>query len=307
MDYKNIIFDLGDVILDIDSTKSELSFEKVGISNFKSYFTPQKQISLFEELELGNIEDKESNLNDLQIRNSWNQVLLHFNIERMDFLKELSKRYNIYLFSNTNSIHVECLEKRCLEEMGLPLSSYFDDVWYSNILHLRKPNVEAFETALAHAKTVYNSDTATQEEVDKELEDLMTARGNMKPIVDKTALKEAIDKAEAFKEGKLESDYDNYKNFTDVIVTAKMYYESDRYTQEQLDGVKDRLIAAQEKVTKADASEEKVQLDKLIEQAEALESDMFTEESWTPVETALTEAKAIDDGLKSEYNAAIDW
>ena len=123
---------------------------------------------------------------------------------------------------------------------------------------------------------------------------------------DKTALKEAIDKAEAFKEGKLESDYDNYKNFTDVIVTAKMYYESDRYTQEQLDGVKDRLIAAQEKVTKADASEEKVQLDKLIEQAEALESDMFTEESWTPVETALTEAKAIDDGLKSEYNAAIE-
>ena len=91
-----------------------------------------------------------------------------------------------------------------------------------------------------------------------------------------------------------------------MIVTAKMYYESDRYTQEQLDGVKDRLIAAQEKVTKADASEEKVQLDKLIEQAEALESDMFTEESWTPVETALTEAKAIDDGLKSEYNAAIE-
>lgn len=167
-------------------------------------------------------------------------------------------------------------------------------------------NVEAFETALAHAKKVYNSDTATQEEVDKELEDLMTARGNMKPIVDKTALKEAIDKAEAYKEGKLESDYDNYKNFTDVIVTAKMYYESDRYTQEQLDGVKDRLIAAQKKVTKADASEEKVQLDKLIEQAEALESDMFTEESWTPVETALTEAKAIDDGLKSEYNAAIE-
>ena len=91
-----------------------------------------------------------------------------------------------------------------------------------------------------------------------------------------------------------------------MIVTAKMYYESDRYTQEQLDGVKDRLIAAQKKVTKADASEEKVQLDKLIEQAEALESDMFTEESWTPVETALTEAKAIDDGLKSEYNAAIE-
>ena len=128
----------------------------------------------------------------------------------------------------------------------------------------------------------------------------------MKPIVDKTALKEAIDKAEAYKEGKLESDYDNYKNFTDVIVTAKMYYESDRYTQEQLDGVKDRLIAAQKKVTKADASEEKVQLDKLIEQAEALESDMFTEESWMPVETALTEAKSIDDGLKSEYNAAIE-
>lgn len=62
-------------------------------------------------------------------------------------------------------------------------------------------NVEAFEAAFAHAKTVNNSDTATQEEVDKEIEDLNAARDNMKPIVNKTALKEAIDKAEAFKEG----------------------------------------------------------------------------------------------------------
>ena len=167
-------------------------------------------------------------------------------------------------------------------------------------------NVEAFEAALAHAKTVNNSDTATQEEVDKEIEDLNAARDNMKPIVNKTALKEAIDKAEAFKEGKLEIDYDNFDSFTTLLAYAKNDYNSDKLTQKQLDDIKDKLIAAQAKVTKADVSEEKAQLDKLIEQAESFESYMFTEESWAEAEKALTEAKAINDGLKSEYNAAIE-
>lgn len=167
-------------------------------------------------------------------------------------------------------------------------------------------NVEAFEAALAHAKTVNNSDTATQEEVDKEIEDLNAARDNMKPIVNKTALKEAIDKAEAFKEGKLEIDYDNFDSFTTLLAYAKNDYNSDKLTQKQLDDIKDKLIAAQAAVTKADVSEEKAQLDKLIEQAESFESYMFTEESWAEAEKALTEAKAINDGLKSEYNAAIE-
>ena len=168
-------------------------------------------------------------------------------------------------------------------------------------------NVEAYEQALAYAKTVYDNESATQEEIDNAEEALYSAGRNMKPIVDKTALKATIDNADAFIENKLESDYDNYKDFIFALDTAKIAYKDDgHYTQDELDDIKDRLIAAQEKVTKADASEEKAQLDKLIEQAEALESDMFTEESWTPVETALTEAKAIDDGLKSEYNAAIE-
>ena len=168
-------------------------------------------------------------------------------------------------------------------------------------------NVEAYEQALAYAKTVYDNESATQEEIDNAEEALYSAGRNMKPIVDKTALKATIDNADAFIENKLESDYDNYKDFISALDTAKIAYKDDgHYTQDQLDDIKDRLIAAQEKVTKADASEEKAQLDKLIEQAEALESDIFTEESWTPVETALTEAKAINDGLKSEYNAVIE-
>lgn len=168
-------------------------------------------------------------------------------------------------------------------------------------------NVEAYEQALAYAKTVYDNESATQEEIDNAEEALYSAGRNMKPIVDKTALKATIDNADAFIENKLESDYDNYKDFISALDTAKIAYKDDgHYTQDQLDDIKDRLIAAQEKVTKADASEEKAQLDKLIEQAEALASDIFTEESWLPVETALTEAKAINDGLKSEYNAVIE-
>ncbi len=168
-------------------------------------------------------------------------------------------------------------------------------------------NVEAYEQALAYAKTVYDNESATQEEIDSAEDALYSAGNNMKPIVDKTELKKAIDDADSFIENKLESDYDNYKEFISALNNAKIYYKDDgHYIQEQLDNIKDKLIAAQAKVTKADVSEEKANLDKLIKRADELESDIFTEESWTPVETALTEAKAINDGLKSEYISAAE-
>lgn len=71
------------------------------------------------------------------------------------------------------------------------------------------------------------------------------------------------------KKGKLEIDYDNFDSFTTLLAYAKNDYNSDKLTQKQLDDIKDKLIAAQEAVTKADVSEEKAQLDKLIEQAES--------------------------------------
>ena len=158
MTVKNIIFDLGGVILDLGFTRMINSFEQLGVKDFSSYFNPQKQVDFFEELELGLISPDvfydefrkatKSQLTDEVIEENWNLILKDFQKERMNLLTDLSADFSLYLFSNTNAIHAKCFEQRCIEQMGQPLATYFTKAYYSHELHLRKPTVESFHEVL---------------------------------------------------------------------------------------------------------------------------------------------------------------
>lgn len=158
MTVKNIIFDLGGVILDLDFERMMQQFYKLGIPDFEDYFTLKKQVDFFEALELGLItpegfcdrlrEEAKVDVDNEAIEEAWNLILKDFSSERMNYLERISEKYNIFLFSNTNSIHAKCFEKRCLEQTGRTLESYFKQVFYSHSLHLRKPDMVAFKEVL---------------------------------------------------------------------------------------------------------------------------------------------------------------
>lgn len=158
MTVKNIIFDLGGVILDLDFERMTQQFYKLGIPDFEDYFTLKKQVDFFEALELGLItpegfcdrlrEEAKVDVDNEAIEEAWNLILKDFSSERMNYLERISEKYNIFLFSNTNSIHAKCFEKRCLEQTGRTLESYFKQVFYSHSLHLRKPDMVAFKEVL---------------------------------------------------------------------------------------------------------------------------------------------------------------
>lgn len=158
MTVKNIIFDLGGVILDLDFERMTQQFHKLGIPDFEDYFTLKKQVDFFEALELGLItpegfcdrlrEEAKVDVDNEAIEEAWNLILKDFSSERMNYLERISEKYNIFLFSNTNSIHAKCFEKRCLEQTGRTLESYFKQVFYSHSLHLRKPDMVAFKEVL---------------------------------------------------------------------------------------------------------------------------------------------------------------
>ncbi|MQW22737.1 MULTISPECIES: HAD family phosphatase [unclassified Lactococcus] len=158
---KNIIFDLGGVIIDLGFDEMTRKFEALGVENFSDYFNFNAQNAYFIDLELGKITPEEfyeklrqqsqTQLSDAQIKASWNLILKEFNPERMALLENLAKKYPLYLFSNTNAIHAECFEARCLSTFGKPLSAYFVDVHYSHDLHLRKPSTQAFEQVLKNS------------------------------------------------------------------------------------------------------------------------------------------------------------
>jgi len=174
---KNIIFDLGGVLLNIDFQKSVTAFKKLGVENFDEMFSQFKADELFEKLEIGNISEPDfyaaikkrtaGNISGTQIESAWNALLLDFRTESLKFLEKLSANYKLYLLSNTNSIHLKCFKQLFTRETGKPsFDSYFIKAWYSNEIGLRKPNADIFEFVLQEenmlaAETLFVDDTLT--------------------------------------------------------------------------------------------------------------------------------------------------
>lgn len=152
---KNIIFDLGGVLLDIDYTLTIKAFEKLGIKNFELVFSQFKQSRISDLFETGKISEKEFYQNvtkELSITraefdNAWNAMLLDFPKERFDLLKTIREKYNLYLCSNTNSIHHRAFFD-IINQFEEPFETLFDRVYYSHEVGLRKPNPLIFEHIL---------------------------------------------------------------------------------------------------------------------------------------------------------------
>ncbi|CAN5820779.1 HAD family phosphatase [soil metagenome] len=172
---KNIIFDLGGIFINIDFARTEQAFIDLGITNFNDFFTQHHASELFELLETGKISptafcetfrfETNTRLTDDQIIAAWNALLLDFPKERIHWLQQIGKKYNIFLFSNTNQIHYDAFMAGFKTQTGFnDLNSFFIKAYYSQEIGLRKPYPEAFlhiinEQKLNPAETLFIDDT----------------------------------------------------------------------------------------------------------------------------------------------------
>ena len=159
---KNIIFDLGGVLLNIDTSKTNAAFEELGISDFKNNYSLHKMDSVFENLETGKISEKEfyNNIKTLgknavssaQVRDAWNALLLDFRTESLAFLNKIAPKYKLYLLSNTNSIHFTAFTQRFSgANEKRSFNDFFTKAYYSHIIGLRKPGKEIYSYVLEDA------------------------------------------------------------------------------------------------------------------------------------------------------------
>jgi putative hydrolase of the HAD superfamily len=172
---KNIIFDLGGVFLQVDYQKTENAFVDLGITNFAEFYKQDYVSTLFEDLEVGNISSVEfydglreitqSSLSNKQIENAWNAMIGIFWADRLTWLEEISKQYNVFLFSNTNQIHYDFLLE--IYHQFYPsknLTSYFIKDYFSHILKMRKPYPASYlhilqQENLLASETLFIDDT----------------------------------------------------------------------------------------------------------------------------------------------------
>lgn len=173
---KNIIFDLGGVLLNIDYKAPIATFEKMGISGFDSFYSQAKQNDLFDRFETGEISPQDfrneikkhtpQQVSNQQIDLAWNSLLLDLPPARIELLRSLKNKYSIYLLSNTNEIHVAEFEKNLIQQFGSnPFNEIFIKYYYSCRMGKRKPNTDCFlqvinENNLVPEETLFIDDSA---------------------------------------------------------------------------------------------------------------------------------------------------
>lgn len=155
---KNLIFDLGNVLYDIDFDIMYAQFDQLGIPNFENHFTLNKSDQIFFDLEKGLINESEFcagfnalyqlSLSNDQIISAWNSLLIGFRKESMEWLKAHHKDYPTFLFSNTNQIHYDYFIPQFSKEIGGDFEAFFKTPYYSHKMGMRKPDPASFQCIL---------------------------------------------------------------------------------------------------------------------------------------------------------------
>lgn len=149
---KNIVFDFGDVFINLDKTAPERHLNKFGILEFYDELTSVHQdyekglISTEEFIEFHT--EKFPKLKKTDFVNAWNSILLDFPEYRLEFLKQIkqSNKFNLFLLSNTNDLHIEWVKEHV--SFYKDFKSCFDEFYLSFEVNLRKPETDIFQFVL---------------------------------------------------------------------------------------------------------------------------------------------------------------
>lgn len=163
MQKKNLILDLGGVILDIDYQRTINAFQALGIPKANELYSQQVQNPVFDLLEKGMIDEMEFyeeirrisrlELSNDEIRKCWNAILIGLPPENTQTLYQLKKKYRLFLLSNTNAIHELAYRQMIIDQYGeFVFDGIFEKMYLSHRIHLRKPDAEIFQFVIENAQ-----------------------------------------------------------------------------------------------------------------------------------------------------------
>ena len=158
---KNIVFDLGGVLVDLDFKAAINGLQKAGFANVKEQLQTLHQGGIFQKFELGEMsadefrtairENSTVELTDEEVDKLWNAMLLEIPREKLELILDLRGKYMVYLLSNTNSIHWDYVCKNAFNYRGFRVNDYFEETFLSYEMHLAKPDKAIFEKVLQDA------------------------------------------------------------------------------------------------------------------------------------------------------------
>ncbi len=160
---KNLLFDLGGVLVDLWLEKCLKAFHDLGFEGIDDeLLNPYHTDGVFGDSELGLVTEDElrnyvrrqaanPNITDRQIDDAYYEFIGEIPEYKLQMLAELKPRYNIYMLSNTSSFVYPRIARQEFTKLGATVEDYFDGIYLSYEMHLAKPDPKVFEYILADA------------------------------------------------------------------------------------------------------------------------------------------------------------
>lgn len=182
---KNILFDLGGVLIDIDYKRPAEAFHKLGFRDFEQQYSQVAAGPLFLDLEKGLIGPDEffqalqsmgpGQVSIQELEDAWNSILLGFRESSLALLEKIRKDFRLYLLSNTNAVHHRAFMEIFRKQTGRNnLDDYFDQAFYSHLIGERKPEPSAYlhvvhQAGIIPGETLFIDDTLENIDAAKKL------------------------------------------------------------------------------------------------------------------------------------------
>ena len=163
---ENIIFDLGNVIIDLDIDRTWQHLKHwLGDDYELKLKNIRPNDDIFIQFEIGAITEEiffetlrstsDTPLSIRQLKEAWNAMLIQIPVQRFDMLLRLKRQYNVFLLSNTNKTHVDWVDGYLKTVYGFSIQDfderYFHKSYYSHLIHWRKPDAAIYEYVLQDA------------------------------------------------------------------------------------------------------------------------------------------------------------
>jgi len=177
---KNIIFDFGDIFINLDKQATHKEMAKLGVTEIS-----QEMMELCFRYEMGLLttdafvgffQEKYPLIDKEALIFAWNAILLDFPKERLIFLKELVKtdKYRLFLLSNTNDLHISWIQNDWGSELYSEFKNCFEQFYLSHEINFRKPNADIYEFVLNEnnlkaSETLFIDDTKANTSAAKKL------------------------------------------------------------------------------------------------------------------------------------------
>ena len=176
---KNIVFDFGDIFINLDKKLFAEELQKIHISQESEEMLPilqQYEMGLVSTDEFLTFFEERLSVSQDKLKRAWNSILLDFPKERLRFIQNLSesKKYRLFLLSNTNDLHISWIQKNWGMEQYNAFKICFEQFYLSHEINLRKPNNNIYEFVLttndlAPKETLFIDDTKENTDAAKAL------------------------------------------------------------------------------------------------------------------------------------------